>query len=245
MCHSWIPRLTVLLTRFAPICLALLVLSLGLLLACSRPEAPPAAAPAFPSPTAGPTAAPTPTPTATAAPAPTVAPTTGAMPTPTAETTPTPPQPGPLTYTKLRNVPLLEWENPESAAAIRSLPWVADGIGPAEVEAVEALIYLAGEFPAIFEDLWEKPWLASGNARELELVLTALEDIAVVDGPAAGKLAGMPLLSRLEPPDQAALRSLSLLAERDLPAFRSVMAHPRLRDGIDDMEAMVVALLGE
>ena len=53
----------------------------------------------------------------------------------------------------------------------------------------------------------------------------------------------MPFLRHLDPPDIAAIESLSNMAAFDLLAFREVMSHPTLRDGISDDWAYVAATL--
>ena len=151
----------------------------------------------------------------------------------------------PTSHTGLRNERILEEMSPSAIRAIRDLPWVADGVSPAERATAESLIYIAGKEPASFGYLTKKPWLASGSARELDAVLTALESISLEDPAFVRQIVAMPFLDTLDSPDLAAMESLAYLAYSDFAAFRRVMTLPDIRDGIDDEEAKIVALLGD
>ena len=59
------------------------------------------------------------------------------------------------------------------------------------------------------------------------------------------RIAGMPFLASIEPPDAAALQSLSQLAGGNGQWFNKVMSHPTLRGGItDDLTPIVSTLDG-
>ena len=160
--------------------------------------------------------------------------------TPVPATLTPPPPPG---YSSLRNAQHLEQTNSVAARIIRALPWVADGVSPAEQQAAESLIYFATTEQTLFWDLTEKPWLAADSSRQLSPVLNGLDNILSLDPAAVEKIVSMPFLDALEAPDLAAMESLARLAYTDLSAFRGIMAHPNINDGITDEEAKVVALL--
>ena len=165
-----------------------------------------------------PTSIPTPTPTATPNPTPTPTP---VPPTPTpAPPTPIPTPNPPPGYADLQNAGNLEQTNQAAARAIRNLPWVADGVVPAEQDAVETLIYLAAKSPSLFGKLGGKSWVRSGSFPELDVALHYLERIFALDPAVAEEIAATQFLDRLEPSDLVALKSLNRLADDDNGAFR-------------------------
>jgi len=146
-------------------------------------------------------------------------------------------------FHSLQNAIVLEQRSRSAARAIRSLPWVADGIDDSEQEAAEALVYLAATQGELFAELSSKPWIAVGDISQGAPAIVASSYLAEIDRAAAARLIAMPFLDTLEAPDSLAVESLSYLAYRDMPVFRRVMLHPTVLDGIDDEEAPAVALL--
>ncbi len=126
------------------------VLAIGVVLsACSESPAP------IPTPTVTPVPTSTPTPTASPAPMPTITP----APTPS----PTATLPYAAVWRALSRVSWLEENKPALAEAIRSLPWVGDGIGDAERQAVQELVNIEAligseSTPTIVN----KPWVEDG-----------------------------------------------------------------------------------
>ena len=143
----------------------------------------------------------------------------------------------------MQNSRALEQRNRPAARAIRTLPWVSDGIDDSEQESAESLVYLAATQDKLFDDLSEKPWIDVSDISRGAPTIVALSYLAEEDPEAAERLINMPFLDILGPADPLAVESLSYLAFRDLPVFRRVMRHPAVLDGIDDAEARVVALL--
>ncbi len=144
----------------------------------------------------------------------------------------------------------LKLRDPGAAAAIKSLPWVVDGLSREEWNPVLLLRVLALESRNLFEGLAAKPWVNDGLSRE---------ETAVVDNliPIAGKSYGdkgnetlalhiidIPFLETVDGIDASAVRSL-----RDLqwavnePYLERVLAHPTLDGGITDDDTVVVAAL--
>ncbi len=145
----------------------------------------------------------------------------------------------------------LEWEQPESAAAIMALPWIGDGIGPSEIKAVLQLQELALDSQGVFWALTPSRWVQDGLDLDETTVVTALRGISGVsfskrDETAALRIAAMPFLETVDGVDAAAVSSLrSLFWESDEENYLlQVLAHPTLADGISDDEAIVVAALG-
>ncbi len=145
----------------------------------------------------------------------------------------------------LRNARTLEQQKPDVSRAIQSLAWVSDGVIAAERPAAEALIYLAATRETLFTTLINRSWLDTPYIREAASVIVDLEYIATADETAAGQLAAMPFLNHIRPADTLAVESLANLAYFDLSAFRVVMGHPAVSDGISDFESGIVALLHE
>ena len=149
----------------------------------------------------------------------------------------------PPRYADLQNAARLEESNSEAAAAIRSLPWIRDGIVDEEREAAESLIYMAATREDLFSILTDKPWVDTTVVARGASAIVALDYIAEEDPQAALRLIHMPLLDTLEAVDALALESLSHLAVRQVPVFNRVMRHPVILDGIDENEARVITLL--
>ena len=185
------------------------------------------------TPTPGPTATPIPPPTATLTPQPTS--------TPTPRPTATPSYAA--AWANLPNVPWLEQNRPALATAIKSLPWVVDGIAEPEREAVQELVQLATFYETVFADLIGKPWVKDALGDPEVAVVQNLRWLAREDEAAALRLVSMPFLNEVEPADGAAMRSLWLLAHFNARDYQRVMSHPTLRAGISDDWAKIVAVL--
>ena len=204
---------------------------------------PPTATPTPGPPTATPqpAATPTPRPTATPTPRPTATPTPRPTSTPTPRPTATPAYA--TAWANLPNVPWLEQNRPALATAIKSLPWVVDGIAEPEREAVEELVQLATFYEAVFADLIGKPWVKDALGDPEVAVVQNLRWLAREDESAALRLVSMPFLNEVEPSDGVAMRSLWLLAHFNARDYQRVMSHPTLRAGISDDWAKIVAVL--
>ena len=130
------------------------------------PTPPPTATPS-PQPTATstpqPTATPTPQPTATPTPPPTATPTPPptATPTPPPTATSTPP-PYAAVWAGLSESKWLDANEPDAAAAIKSLPWVADGLDETEGEVVQELVSIAARSTELSNLLVAQPWIEDG-----------------------------------------------------------------------------------
>ena len=187
----------------------------------------------------------------------------------------------------MENGDWLEREEPARAAALRQLPWVADGVADSEQAAAELLIEAAVWYPDTFNVLLRIPWISDGvtsyeidaieymgwteyNAPALNTLM--LQKPWVQDGithdesvviknlywtarpkdeafqqqtvVAAIEILAMPFLESVAGADAAAVRSLQMLKWYDTAAFLEIMNHPKLKDGITDDEAKIVALLG-
>ena len=162
----------------------------------------------------------------------------------TPEPTPATPAEDLLTLQELRNGPYLEQSEPQAAAAIRLLAWVADGIGPSEAAGAEELVNLGAFYPDILERVVRFNWIADGVTESEREVVENLHAIAQQDAPAASQIGGMPFLRDLEPPDEVAMRSLRQLAFDNREVLRWVLSHGTLQDGITDDWAKIIAVIG-
>ena len=81
----------------------------------------------------------------------------------------------------MQNARALEQRSRSAARAIRSLPWISDGIDDSEREAAEALVYLAATQDELFDDLSSKPWIAVGDISRVAPAIVAFSYIAEID----------------------------------------------------------------
>ncbi len=162
---------------------------------------------------------------------------------PAATARPTPGLTLPPGYADLQNASHLEGADSEAAAAIRALPWIRDGIRPGDQEAAQSLVHFATQYPDLLWALLEREWLHADEPGDLARILSTLDNILYLDPDAARRIVDMSFLDTLEPHDILAMESLARLVYGDIGAFRRIMAHPRVGDGISDEDAQIVALL--
>ena len=140
----------------------------------------------------------------------------------------------------------LKARDPETAAAIEALEWVADGIRRRHFEQ-EAVRYLVGiaDFGsgALLRALLATPWLQDALTRDEYLVLGGLRYLAQDDEAAAVKVHGMPFLEEIDYLDWRALSSLGYALEEG--RLEEILSQPSLRDGITDEQTNVIAVLYE
>ena len=156
------------------------------------------------------------------------------------------PKPGltpPPGYADLQNAVRLEGVDLEAAAAIRALPWVRDGIRPENQDAAQLLIHYATLDADLLWALLERTWMHADSPQDVTKILNSLDYIFDLDPDAARRIVSMPFLETLQPHDLMAMESLARLVDADISAFRRIMAHSRIRDGISNEEAQIVALL--
>ena len=216
-----------------PVFLALALLAL----ACQTEATPSTPTPAATTPPPTATASPSPTatvPPATATPIPTPTPT----PRPTATPVPTPtPVPSPLA--NLEDGPLLEESDPAAARAIKALPWVMDGLEPAEGEDVELLIDFALAHPDVFSVLVSKPWIDDGISNE-DSIINDLGEVANYSPAGAVEILQSGILDTTVVTRRSFIRYLSILAEADTEVFRVILQLPWLQGGIESHQQIII-----
>ena len=126
-------------------------------------------------------------------------------------------------------------------SSLVSLGWVQDGISDDEAAAIDWINNIASA--EVMSAVVALEWVRDGIDDELEA--TAIEELSYLsqETEAASRIAGMPFLAAVEPPDVSAIASLWQLAANDPQSFESVMAQASVRDGIADDMAPIVAIL--
>ena len=164
---------------------------------------------------------------------------------------------GGITEDNVQSVPLLVLEQliPEAAAAIRTLPWVRDGIrtrtavndysNPEDHELLEVirLNWQARSRPQYLLAKLTKSWYQDGLSPFESATVHSLDQISGFHYPASVALLHMPFLNTLEGDDQAIIEEFRLLARSDLDGFEQLMSHPEVRDGIMDGQRSTIELL--
>ena len=132
------------------------------------------------------------------------------------------------------------------AKEITRTPWVRDGLDEHEYRTVLRLSGFAGvseyseEATLLIVDM---PWFADGLSYYEAQSVAHIGDIAWDRGEAALSIISMPFLNSLEPSDEAALHSLSLMLGNDPAGFDQIMSHPTIADGITDDETALITPL--
>ena len=145
----------------------------------------------------------------------------------------------------------LESSDPESAAIIWALPWVRDGVTPAETNAALRLQRFSLGSSRVFKVLARKHWIQDGLSKnELfvinELLVLSRKNYKHRDESSALRLLEMPFLNEIDSADASAMHAFRLLhwsGERSY--VREVLSHPRLRDGIRDDQTTPIIAIGK
>ena len=139
----------------------------------------------------------------------------------------------------------LVYSNPDLADAIGSLPWVADGVEYSEREALGLIISAALRNETVARRLLDMPWIVDGVSEDAKTAVSRLVTI-IREGEAADsavRIMDMPFIQTIEQADVAALDSMSRIALRSPDALSDLLAHARFKDGITDIQALMVAIL--
>ena len=133
---------------------------------------------------------------------------------------------------------------PETFQRLITIPWITDGIDEDEAWAIGSLSDVATESQYAVERLVSYPWFTDGILPDEATVVTALGSMSYELG-AGAEFIGMSFLESIEPSDAIALMSLEFLSYDSPAAFRRVMSHPSVVDGITDDETATLALLSD
>ena len=144
----------------------------------------------------------------------------------------------------------LELEKPAILSSIDSLPWVNDGVGAGEKDALVACINLGifSDSNSLIQGVLAKPWVRDGlNANELHAVRQLMVLARAKDGQPetpADKIVNMPFLDALDAADAAAIEALGTWLGSSVPtSIDAILSHRTLSGGITDDHTVMVAML--
>ena len=134
---------------------------------------------------------------------------------------------------------------------VLAIPWAQDEITEAEGRAVRYLYYASRYVRPVADELLEKSWVQDDITADEATVIQNVYRIARVQDEsfateleeAALALLEMPFLESVEGPDAQAIWSLRRLESESTERFLEIITHPKVKDGITDEEAKIVALL--
>ena len=210
-------------------------------------------APPTPAPTTSPTAEPTPITeaTVTAQPKPTAPPTPVPAPSPTPHPTPTPrpaptstPRPVPTAtpvpawsagWNRLVNAGSLDRNDPSLARAIKSLPWVEDGIDRGESKVVQALLYIiAGSRPAV-STIVAFDWVQDGVEGAEADAIARINDLG--DAEVISAVVGLGWVADgIEELEVNTIQELYYIAYDDVAVASAVVGLGWVEDGMEHLE---------
>ncbi len=151
-----------------------------------------------------------------------------------------------LTQSGQEEVPALLYLNmkdPQSAAIIRTLPWVQDGIHGFELWSIGHLTHLSLQSQPVFHALLAKqnnwlppdPWADVGS-------LGLLVSMSSIDGNATLKILDLPFLRSNDYADFGSLESLAELAQLNPSYLADLASHPLLVDGSNENIRLLISL---
>ena len=147
-------------------------------------------------------------------------------------------------WNSLEHAHSLDRNDPASASAIKSLPWVADGIDDTEREYVQQLAYFAAVQPSVFDALITKSWVSDAPDETEGELMAAVRSIAEEDESAALLILALPFLETIGSGDGltvGSLRRLVVYRQSDSPnIFDALIEKPWVRDGLDPAEQEIV-----
>ena len=135
----------------------------------------------------------------------------------------------------------LEQEDPKSAAAIKTLPWVSDGVAPSETEALQELLYLATTYPTVFRGLMQLAWVNDGINQLEYVVVESIHAAAYYDAALARRIANLSWVANgVEPPEPDAVESLWVVASKDVELAEKIITLAWVEDGVTELENAAV-----
>ena len=139
--------------------------------------------------------------------------------------------------------------DPAIAKYLDTLPWVQDGISPADSASLGRFYGLiTADAHRLVQALTQKPWVRDGLDESEQKVLVYLWSITVhaqrQDEDAAVAILQMPFLYSVDAADAAAMQSLAYLHSHSKGSYlRQVLSHPFLSDGIADWNVGLVSVM--
>ena len=121
------------------------------------------------------------------------------------------------------------------------MPWLEDGVDEQESVAISFLPDLVDESREFTEKIISKTWFTDGISEDEASTIEALGFISHYTG-SGSQLVNMPFLNTIEPADSSALTSLASLGFENENAFKTILSHPTVADGIADNETIYLSL---
>ena len=132
-------------------------------------------------------------------------------------------------------------EAPRIATTTSAMPWLEDGVDEQESVAISFLPDLVDESREFTEKIISKTWFTDGISEDEASTIEALGFISHYTG-SGSQLVNMPFLNTIEPADSSALTSLASLGFENENAFKTILSHPTVADGIADNETIYLSL---
>ena len=131
----------------------------------------------------------------------------------------------------------LEQEDPKLATAIKTLPWVADGIEQPETESLQELLYLATTYPAVFRTLMRFTWIKDGINQSEKVVVNSIHSAAYYDAELAIQISNLRWVANgVEQPEPDAVDSLWMVVSADVELAERIIALAWIEDGVTELE---------
>ena len=159
-----------------------------------------------------------------------------------------------ITDTEAQVIPELSraiHDSPALAERMLELSWVKDSVTADEAKATEHLRRAAEEAPVLVERILQKPWVQDDITRDEAEIIRRLHWLGRTKDEktqqrmfdVATRIVDMPFLDDIAFGEAQAVVALYKIARGYPDIFRTIMSHPKARDGITDQEANVIAVL--
>ena len=140
---------------------------------------------------------------------------------------------------------------PDVFGKLLEMPWIQDNVTTAETDAIYGIRWAARYNAEVAEWMLQKHWVRDDITVDEATVIRYLHWMGwYEDKPnqevveTIVQILDMPFLESVAGADAAAVRSLERLEDKDPDALLEIMSRPKIKDGITDDEAKIVALLG-
>ena len=135
----------------------------------------------------------------------------------------------------------VEDHHPNAAAALKTLPWIQDGITSDEEGVVVRQLDLVLRSPQVFWALVEAP-MTTAIQKDFS-TLSDLMHLSHIDKTTMLHIISMPFLNHISYADAMAVSNILSLARIDPVHLKTILSSEPLQDGITDSESIIVSLL--
>ena len=128
-----------------------------------------------------------------------------------------------------------------SMATLIAMPWVQDDVTEFEAIVIRSVDLIGGRDSATMTAIIAMPWVQDGITRDEGTIIRSLYSLARrIDE--SFRIINMPFLDDVTVAEAQAVFTLDRIG-RSLPdVFRTIISHPKVKDGITDREAMVLSV---